>query len=91
MSWDVSKKLIILGSCKENSYLEYLKQLSNGKNIQFISEFKNDYFCQNLISNSNGLIISNDNSMIVSGPFFILFLLEHQYFLLIIKIFLNIF
>ena len=50
MSWDVSKKLIILGSCKENSYLEYLKQLSNGKNIQFISEFKNDYFCQNLIS-----------------------------------------
>lgn len=64
--------LIIMGKSDDDEYLQELKEIIAGRNnIKIISEFVSDEKAKEIISNSQGLLIThNDDDMIVSGSFF---------------------
>lgn len=64
-------RLVIAGSAPDKRYIEYLRSLADGKEIQLIPEFISDERAAQLCRSSRGIVIThNDNDMIVSGTFF---------------------
>jgi len=70
-AWDLAQKLIIAGPANDHEYLEHLKLIAKGKNIEFKAYFIEDDEAQDLIINSKGMLLVNcSKEMIVSGSFF---------------------
>lgn len=65
------EKIIIAGPCNDENYLKVIKNLAKGKNIDFLIGFIEEKEAENLVSNSNGLILSHaESNVIVSGSYF---------------------
>lgn len=64
-------KLIIVGKCEDENYLAKLRKMIRNNNIEIIDKFVSDKEAEDIIVNSQGLLIThNDDDMIVSGSFF---------------------
>lgn len=70
--WDSSLKLVIAGNPISKDYLQTLKDLARGKNIEFIGEYISESRAAALASASQGLIVTHSDSgnVIVSASFF---------------------
>lgn len=70
-AWDDRYKLLIVGKCESNSYLDKLHLIAKNRNVELRSDYVSDNKASNIVANSMGLIIAHsDKDMIVSGSFF---------------------
>jgi beta-1,4-mannosyltransferase len=70
-SWNRRSRLIIAGECRDANYLDSLKSLSAGKNIQFVANWLSDDEAKCLVSSCAAMIIPHSGcSMIISSSVF---------------------
>jgi len=70
-NWNLEETLLIAGSIGDESYLNELTSMAQGKNIKFDARFIPDNEAANLVKDSKGVILAHaDEDMIVSGSFF---------------------
>ena len=63
--------LIVAGECEDAAYLVELKELSQGKQVQFRSEYISDEAAEDLVAGATAVVLSHTGSgPIVSGSYF---------------------
>lgn len=69
--WTTNTLLVVVGNCKDNKYLDLLKQMSVGKKVQFYVGYIGNEEAFRIVSQSSGVILSRIHSAnIVSGAYF---------------------